>query len=83
MDTKADIAFLIDHATGTTLFEKNADKVFPPASLTKMMTMAVVFDAIKAGSLSLEDTFTVSENAWRTRLSRPICNKANGWPSLL
>ena len=37
-----------------------------PASLTKLMTMAVVFDALKAGQLSLVDTFTVSEHAWRT-----------------
>jgi D-alanyl-D-alanine carboxypeptidase (penicillin-binding protein 5/6) len=66
MDTKADIAFLIDHSTGTTLFEKNADKVFPPASLTKMMTMAVVFRELAEGRLSMDGEFTVSEHAWRT-----------------
>jgi D-alanyl-D-alanine carboxypeptidase (penicillin-binding protein 5/6) len=66
MDTKADIAFLIDHATGTTLFEKNADKPFPPASLTKMMTMAVTFKEIADGRLTLDDEFTISEHAWRT-----------------
>ena len=37
----------------------------PPASMAKLMTTAVVFDAIKAGKLSLDDEFVVSENAWR------------------
>ncbi len=66
METKADIALLVDHATGAVLFEKNADKPFPPASLTKMMTMSVTFREIKEGRLSLDGEFTVSEHAWRT-----------------
>jgi serine-type D-Ala-D-Ala carboxypeptidase (penicillin-binding protein 5/6) len=65
-ETKAKQAFMIDAATGTILFEKDADVLIPPASLAKLMTMEVVFNAIKSGSRSLEDTFTISENAWRT-----------------
>jgi serine-type D-Ala-D-Ala carboxypeptidase (penicillin-binding protein 5/6) len=65
-DTKAGQAFMIDAETGTILFAKDPDKLIPPASLAKLMTMEVVFHAIKAGRLSLDDTFTVSENAWRT-----------------
>ncbi|TBW37002.1 D-alanyl-D-alanine carboxypeptidase [Siculibacillus lacustris] len=66
MDTKADIALLVDYATGTTLFEKNAERSFPPASLTKMMTMAVTFREIAEGRLSLDGEFPISEHAWRT-----------------
>jgi len=66
MEVKADVALLVDYATGAVLFEKNADKPFPPASLTKMMTMAVTFAEIKEGRLSLDGEFPVSEHAWRT-----------------
>ncbi len=65
-ETKAKQAFMIDAETGTVLFEKDADALIPPASLAKLMTMEVVFHAIKSGARSLEDTFTISENAWRT-----------------
>ncbi len=64
-ETRAAQALLLDAETGTVLFEKAADQKFAPASLTKLMTMAVVFDALKAGRLKLDDAFTVSENAWR------------------
>ena len=64
--TGAAEALLIDADTQTVLFEKAPDQRIAPASLTKLMTMAVVFDALKAGQLSLDDTFTVSEHAWRT-----------------
>jgi D-alanyl-D-alanine carboxypeptidase (penicillin-binding protein 5/6) len=63
--TTAPFAILTDHSTGTVLFEKAADTPNPPASLAKLMTVAVVFDAIRAEHLSLDDTFPVSERAWR------------------
>ncbi|MBA4783198.1 MAG: D-alanyl-D-alanine carboxypeptidase [Rhizobiales bacterium] len=63
--TKAEHAILIDAASGTVLFEKNADEQTPPASMAKMMTLAVVFEALKSGELSLTDALFVSENAWR------------------
>ena len=65
-ETKAAQAFMIDAETGTVLFSKDADKIIQPASLAKLMTMEVTFDAIKSGRLKLDDTFVVSENAWRT-----------------
>ncbi|MBA3448074.1 MAG: D-alanyl-D-alanine carboxypeptidase [Pseudaminobacter sp.] len=65
-ETKATQAFMIDAETGSILFSKDPDKLIPPASLAKLMTMEVVFNAIKAGRHTLEDTFVVSENAWRT-----------------
>ncbi|WP_162653934.1 D-alanyl-D-alanine carboxypeptidase family protein [Lentilitoribacter sp. Alg239-R112] len=64
--TKAKQAYLIDARTGTVLFAKNEDEQIPPASLAKIMTMEMVFNALQKGELSLEDTFKVSENAWRT-----------------
>lgn len=65
-ETRAKQAFLIDADTGTVLFSKDADTPIPPASLAKIMTMEVVFNAIKSGRLTMDDEFYVSENAWRT-----------------
>lgn len=65
-ETRAAQAYMIDADTGTILFSKNEDELVPPASLAKLMTMEVVFHAIRTGRLTLEDTFQVSENAWRT-----------------
>jgi serine-type D-Ala-D-Ala carboxypeptidase (penicillin-binding protein 5/6) len=64
--TSAKQAVLIDADTGTLLFSKDGDSPFPPASLAKLMTMEVVFNALKNGGLKMTDTFHVSENAWRT-----------------
>lgn len=58
-------AIMIDAATGRILFEKNPDARMPPASMSKIMTLYVVFQRIKDGRLSLSDEFTVSEKAWR------------------
>ncbi len=66
LDTKAKQAFMIDAITGTVLFEKDADTPVPPASLAKMMTMEVVFHALKTGRRTINEVFPVSENAWRT-----------------
>ncbi len=63
--TRAKQALLIDADTNTILFAKDHETRIPPASLAKMMTMEVVFNGLKSGSLSLEDTFYISENAWR------------------
>ncbi len=64
-ETKATQAFMIDAETGTVLFSKDADHLIPPASMAKLMTMELVFNAIKSGRMKLDDTFVVSENAWR------------------
>src|SRR5262245_1456006 len=58
-------AILIDHETGAVLFDKNADQLVPPASLTKLMTVEVVFDQIALGNIKLDQDFRVSEHAWR------------------
>jgi D-alanyl-D-alanine carboxypeptidase (penicillin-binding protein 5/6) len=65
-ETAAPYAILIDAETGAVLFEKEADKLVPPASMSKLMTLAVAFEALKSGKLRMEDTFKVSEHAWRT-----------------
>jgi D-alanyl-D-alanine carboxypeptidase (penicillin-binding protein 5/6) len=65
-ETKAARAFMIDAETGTVLFSKNADAAIQPGSLAKLMTLEIAFDALKTGRLTLDDTFAVSENAWRT-----------------
>jgi len=65
-ETKAKQAFLIDEASESILFSKNADELIPPASLAKLMTMETVFHALGEGGVSLGDEFEVSEHAWRT-----------------
>ncbi|SDR48208.1 D-alanyl-D-alanine carboxypeptidase (penicillin-binding protein 5/6) [Rhizobiales bacterium GAS191] len=58
-------ALLMDAASGTILFEKNARTPMVPASLAKLMTAEMVFDQIKQGKLTLDQDFVISENAWR------------------
>lgn len=65
METKARNAILMDYDTGMYLYAKDVQKMVPPASMSKLMTVYVLFSKLKDGSLSLDDTFTVSENAWR------------------
>jgi len=64
-NTDAPTAILIDANSGSVLFEKNADELRAPSSMMKLMTVEVVFHAIKRGELKLTDEFKVSENAWR------------------
>lgn len=64
-DTKAPFALLMDYQSGTLLFQKNADEPLEPASMAKLMTVAVVFDELQSGRLSLTDEFFISEHAWR------------------
>jgi D-alanyl-D-alanine carboxypeptidase (penicillin-binding protein 5/6) len=63
--TTAPTAILMDAATKGILFEKNADELTAPASMTKTMTAEIVFDEIKNGRLNMDTEFTISENAWR------------------
>jgi D-alanyl-D-alanine carboxypeptidase (penicillin-binding protein 5/6) len=64
-NTDAPTAILIEANSGSVLFEKNADELRAPSSMMKLMTVEVVFHAIKEGQLKLTDEFKVSENAWR------------------
>ena len=65
IDSEASHAVILDHETGEVLWEKNGDELMIPASMTKMMTAHLVFDRVKSGELEFDQTFTVSENAWR------------------
>jgi serine-type D-Ala-D-Ala carboxypeptidase (penicillin-binding protein 5/6) len=63
--TAAPHAIVVDATTGEVFFEKAADDTFEPASMSKLMTMAMVFDALGAGALKEDDLITISEDAWR------------------
>ena len=63
--TAGESYILMDAATGRVLAEKNADKRLAPASLTKIMTGYVVYEALASGSIALDDKVEVSEEAWR------------------
>lgn len=64
-ETAARNAILMDYDTGEYLFTKNMDESVPPASMSKLMTVYILMSKIKDGSVKLDDTFSVSENAWR------------------
>ncbi len=63
--TEADYAVIMDYRTGEVLFEKDARTPTAPASMSKLMTVAIVFERLREGSLQLSDEFDVSEKAWR------------------
>ncbi len=65
-ETTAHAVVLLDFDTNTTLFEKNPDDEVPPASLSKLMTLLIIFDELKRGAIRMDETFPVSEHAWRT-----------------
>ncbi|MCA6113869.1 D-alanyl-D-alanine carboxypeptidase [Bradyrhizobium sp. WSM 1738] len=64
-DGDAPTAILIEASSGSVLFEKNADELRAPSSMMKLMTVEVVFNAIKEGKVKLTDEYRISENAWR------------------
>lgn len=70
IESPASHAILLDDTTGVVLFEKNADEPMAPASMSKLMTLLMVFERLRDGSISLEDTMRVSEAAWRMGGSR-------------
>src|SRR3954454_19134966 len=64
-DTDAPTAILIEAGSGSVLFEKNADELRAPSSMMSLMTLELVFRAIKQGDIKVTDQYLVSENAWR------------------
>lgn len=70
IETAAEYAVLMDAETGEVFFDKGGDVSMAPASMSKLMTVAVVFDALKQGIYSLDDTFTVSRKAWQKQGSK-------------
>ncbi|MGF9567489.1 D-alanyl-D-alanine carboxypeptidase family protein [Neorhizobium sp. JUb45] len=63
--TKARQVYMIEAKSGTVLLADNENQAFPPASLAKLMTMDLVFDALKKGEITPDTTYRVSENSWR------------------
>ncbi len=65
IETMAREAIMLDMETGEVLLEKDADKRMPPASMSKLMTLYLLFEKLRDGALSLDDTFRVSVDAWQ------------------
>lgn len=65
INTPAEFAVILDYETGEVLFDKNGETPTAPASMSKLMTVAIAFEMLEAGELSLDDAFSVSEKAWR------------------
>ena len=63
LEISAPSAILMEASTGQVVYEKNPDEERPPASVTKIMTLLLIFDALETGQISLEDTVTTSEYA--------------------
>ena len=63
---KSPQAILMDADTGSVLFQRNADELISPASMSKLMLLILVFKALRAGIIKLDQEFLMSENAWRT-----------------
>ena len=64
-NVQARTGILVDYHSNEVLFEMDSDAIIYPASMTKIMTAIVAFDLLKKNKLSLDDKFTISENAWR------------------
>ena len=62
-ETRATSAFVVDQTTGTVLLSKNAEEPLPPASMSKLMTLYMAFEAVRDGRLSLDLELPVSEHA--------------------
>lgn len=68
--TSAEHAIIMDGETGQVLWAKDADTATPPASMSKLMTLELLFQRLKDGRLKLTDTFPVSQRAWSTQGSK-------------
>lgn len=64
-ETPATNALLMDATTGYIMYEKDADRPMPPASMSKLMTVYLLFDNLQRCKISMDDEFIVSENAWK------------------
>ena len=64
-DTAAQYMVLMDSRSGKVFAEKNADELMQPASMSKIMTMLMVFERLRSGRLHMDDKFLITEDAWR------------------
>ncbi|MDY5634365.1 MAG: serine hydrolase, partial [Treponema porcinum] len=64
LDVRARSAIAVNMQNGCVLYEKNADEIIPPASMTKLFVMYVVFEEIKKGTVSLKDTVPLPPESW-------------------
>ncbi|MFJ1293810.1 D-alanyl-D-alanine carboxypeptidase family protein [Paracoccus yeei] len=76
-DTNARAAWVYDMSTGTVLMEKNADEPLPPASMSKLMTLTMLFEALRDGRVAMDTTFPVSTKAWQTGGSKMFVEPAD------
>ena len=63
--TTAKTALVVDNTTGEVLLSKDIDRPIPPASMSKLMTLWMVFESLDEGKIELDDTFRVSKKAWK------------------
>jgi D-alanyl-D-alanine carboxypeptidase (penicillin-binding protein 5/6) len=70
IETGAEHAVIMDGETGQVLWAKDADVATPPASMSKLMTLELLFQRLKDGRVKLTDTFPVSQRAWSTQGSK-------------
>jgi D-alanyl-D-alanine carboxypeptidase (penicillin-binding protein 5/6) len=70
LESPASHVYLVDSDTGAVLADKAGDQKMYPSSMTKIMTLYVLFDRLKQGSIALDSQFTVSEKAWRMQGSK-------------
>src|SRR3569833_1109590 len=70
LDTNAEHALQMDSASGQVLWQKEGMTPMPPASMSKLMTLELLFQRLKDGRIKLTDTLPVSERAWRTQGSK-------------
>jgi D-alanyl-D-alanine carboxypeptidase (penicillin-binding protein 5/6) len=70
MYTSAKQAYVMDDETGTVLLNKDGDQEMIPSSMTKLMTLYLIFDQIEKGKIHLDDMFPVSEKAWKIQGSK-------------
>ena len=76
-DTNARAAWVYDMSTGTVLMEKNADEALPPASMSKLMTLNMLFEALHDGRVAMDTTFPVSTRAWQMGGSKMFVEPAD------
>ncbi len=65
IETPADYAVMMDAETGIILFQKDADRLMAPASMSKLMTLEILFSRLEEGSITMDQEFHISTDAWR------------------